>query len=112
MQKCAMTFFSSLLSGWILLGFTSGNATAQPPHPNQPKANVILIIGDGMDDVQISIARNYLKGARGRLTLDALPVRSTVQVLTVDEAGYKRLVDNLEHGAWIDNSTQMVSIML
>ena len=86
MQKCAMTFFSSLLSGWILLGFTSGNATAQPPHPNQPKANVILIIGDGMDDVQISIARNYLKGARGRLTLDALPVRSTVQVLTVDEA--------------------------
>ena len=69
MQKCAITFFSSLLSVWILLGFTSSNATAQPPHPNQPKANVILIIGDGMDDVQISIARNYLKGARGRLTL-------------------------------------------
>ena len=47
--------------------------------------NVILIIGDGMDDQQITIARNYLKGPRGRLLLDTLPVRSSVQVLTVDE---------------------------
>jgi len=47
--------------------------------------NVILIIGDGMDDHQITIARNYLVGARGRLSLDALPVRSVVQVLTVSE---------------------------
>ncbi|CAH0993388.1 Alkaline phosphatase [Sinobacterium norvegicum] len=46
--------------------------------------NVILIIGDGMDDQQISIARNYLVGSQGRLTLDAMPVRSTAQVLTVD----------------------------
>lgn len=27
------------------------------------KRNVILIIGDGMDDQQITIARNHLKGA-------------------------------------------------
>jgi len=45
--------------------------------------NVILIIGDGMDDQQISIARNYLEGARGQLTLDSLPVRSAAHVLTV-----------------------------
>lgn len=92
MKKCAMAFFNSLLSGWMLLGLTSGDATAQPRHPTQPKANLILLIGDGMDDVQISIARNYLKGARGRLTLDTLPVRSTVQVLTVDEADPSRSV--------------------
>jgi alkaline phosphatase len=49
--------------------------------------NVILIIGDGMDDQQITIARNYLKGAHGRLLLDQMPVRSAVQVLTVDETG-------------------------
>lgn len=49
--------------------------------------NVILIIGDGMDDQQITIARNYLKGAGGRLLLDDMPVRSAVQVLTVDENG-------------------------
>jgi alkaline phosphatase len=49
--------------------------------------NVILIIGDGMDDHQISIARNYLKGAEGRLLLDDMSVRSVSQVLTVDETG-------------------------
>ena len=48
--------------------------------------NVVLIIGDGMDDQQITIARNYLKGVTGRLVLDDMPVRSSVQVLTVDNA--------------------------
>ena len=51
-----------------------------------PPPNVILIIGDGMDDQQITIARNYLVGSNGKLTLDGLPVRSTAQVLTVDES--------------------------
>ncbi len=49
--------------------------------------NVILVIGDGMDDVQITIARNYLAGAEGRLVIDELPVRAASQVLTVDEQG-------------------------
>jgi alkaline phosphatase len=49
--------------------------------------NVILIIGDGMDDQQITIARNYLLGAQGRLVIDNMPVRSVAQVLAVDEAG-------------------------
>ena len=47
--------------------------------------NLILIIGDGMDDHQITIARNYLVGAEGRLSLDRLPVRGVAQVLTVAE---------------------------
>ena len=55
--------------------------------PASAARNVILIIGDGMDDQQISIARNYLVGARGKLTLDSMPVRSVSQVLTVSEAG-------------------------
>jgi len=46
--------------------------------------NVILIIGDGMDDHQITMARNYLHGAKGQLELDALPVRAAVQVVTLD----------------------------
>ena len=46
---------------------------------------VILIIGDGMDDAQITIARNYLVGPRGKLSLDHLPVRSSVQVLSVSD---------------------------
>ena len=43
--------------------------------------NVILIIGDGMDDQQITIARNYLKGMEGQLLLDSMPMRGAVQVL-------------------------------
>ena len=49
--------------------------------------NVILIIGDGMDDHQITIARDTLLGANGRLQLDRMPLRSVAQVLTVDETG-------------------------
>ena len=69
-----------LLAG---LGFAGkGVADLHGVHP----PNVILIIGDGMDDQQITIARNYLVGANGRMTVDGLPVRSTAQVLTVDES--------------------------
>lgn len=35
--------------------------------------NVILFIGDGMGDSEITIARNYAVGAAGRLALDTLP---------------------------------------
>ena len=52
--------------------------------------NVILIIGDGMDDSQITIARNYLVGSRSKLLVDKLPLRSAVQVLTVDEENPQR----------------------
>ena len=51
----------------------------------QSNKNVILIIGDGMDDQQITIARNYLKGADGQLLLDSMPIRAAVQVQTVDD---------------------------
>ncbi|MEY3018435.1 MAG: hypothetical protein RL336_1570 [Pseudomonadota bacterium] len=47
--------------------------------------NVILIIGDGMDDQQITIARNYLEGPANKLTIDNMPARGSVAVLTVDE---------------------------
>jgi alkaline phosphatase len=56
---------------------TEGSARSAP--------KVILIIGDGMDQHQITIARNYLVGYAGRLTLDTLPVRSNVQIQTVAE---------------------------
>ncbi|MDH3442245.1 MAG: alkaline phosphatase, partial [Gammaproteobacteria bacterium] len=46
---------------------------------------VILIIGDGMDDQQITIARNYLVGMNGTLNLDGMPYRGMVQVQTVQE---------------------------
>jgi alkaline phosphatase len=56
-------------------------ALAPPPHTRQ----VILIIGDGMDEQQITIARDYLKGATGRLQLDQMPLRSAMQILTTED---------------------------
>ena len=58
-------------------------AQAIPAATEQPR-QVILLIGDGMDDHQITIARNYLAGASGRLLLDELPLRSTSQVITIE----------------------------
>lgn len=55
-----------------------GVATAGP-------RNVILIVGDGMDDHQITIARNYLVGASGKLLLDTMPLRSVAQILTITD---------------------------
>ncbi|MFF0308909.1 alkaline phosphatase [Streptosporangium sp. NPDC004379] len=36
--------------------------------------NVILFVGDGMGDSEITMARNYAKGADGRLNMDMLPL--------------------------------------
>lgn len=58
-----------------------GAATGASVRP--PK--LILIIGDGMDDQQITIARNYLAGNNGRLDLDRLPYRGAVQIQAVAE---------------------------
>jgi alkaline phosphatase len=35
--------------------------------------NVILFLGDGMGDSEITVARNYAKGAAGELAMDTLP---------------------------------------
>jgi alkaline phosphatase len=42
--------------------------------PSKPK-NVILLVGDGMGDSEVSLARYYGKGAQGRLAMDSLPFR-------------------------------------
>ena len=65
-----------------------GGVTAQRPPADAgaaPAPKAILMIGDGMDQTQITIARYYLTGYDGRLTLDTLPVRSSVQTHTVLE---------------------------
>ncbi len=67
--------------------------------PAHAARNVILIIGDGMDDQQVTIARNYLHGAEGRLLLDSMPLRSTSQVLTVDEEGRRIYVADSANSA-------------
>jgi alkaline phosphatase len=69
----------------LLLALAAHDFAAAQERAAAPGPKVILIIGDGMDQNQITIARNYLVGSNGALTLDTMPVRSAVQVQTVDE---------------------------
>ncbi|MBE9537566.1 MAG: alkaline phosphatase, partial [Proteobacteria bacterium] len=76
----------ALLACYALLATGSALTFAQTDSAAVEQArHVILIIGDGMDDQQITIARNYLAGAGGRLLLDDMPLRSTSQVMTIED---------------------------
>ncbi|MEU4242220.1 alkaline phosphatase [Actinoplanes sp. NPDC026619] len=48
--------------------------------------NVILLIGDGMGDSEITIARNYEVGANGRLAMDKLPLTGAYTTYAVQKA--------------------------
>ncbi len=48
--------------------------------------NVILLIGDGMGDSEITIGRNYAKGAAGRLAMDTLPLTGAYTTYAVQKA--------------------------
>ncbi|RJQ67005.1 alkaline phosphatase [Pseudonocardiaceae bacterium YIM PH 21723] len=47
--------------------------------------NVILLIGDGMGDSEITIARNYEKGAAGRLAMDEFPLTGAYTTYSVEK---------------------------
>jgi alkaline phosphatase len=47
--------------------------------------NVLLFIGDGMGDSEITAARNYAVGASGRLAMDALPLTGQYTTYAVQE---------------------------
>ncbi|MCL8012107.1 alkaline phosphatase [Streptomyces sp. AS02] len=49
--------------------------------------NVILLIGDGMGDSEITLARNYTVGAGGRLNMDKFPLTGTYTTYAVHENG-------------------------
>lgn len=78
---CNHPLVATALASVIVLG-----CAAEPPPPADVGApKLILVIGDGMDDQQITIARNYLVGNGGRLTLDELPFRGAALPQTLDE---------------------------
>ncbi len=47
--------------------------------------NVILLLGDGMGDSEITIARNYHVGAAGRLAMDTLPLTGEYTTYSVQK---------------------------
>jgi alkaline phosphatase len=103
MNKTLLTAAASaLLSGATVLagiagparGFVIGRMTAadgdrtaalREALTSGPARNVILFIGDGMGDSEITLARNYAVGASGRLALDALPLTGAYTTYSVQE---------------------------
>lgn len=53
---------------------------------NGQAKNVILLIGDGMGDSEITIARNYAYGAAGKMALDELPMTGAMTTFSVLES--------------------------
>ncbi|MFI1199880.1 alkaline phosphatase (plasmid) [Streptomyces sp. BHT-5-2] len=49
--------------------------------------NVILLIGDGMGDSEITLARDYVVGANGRLNMDAFPLTGSYTTYAVHADG-------------------------
>ena len=47
--------------------------------------NVIMFLGDGMGDSEITIARNYAVGANGRLAMDTLPLTGEYTTYSVQQ---------------------------
>lgn len=47
--------------------------------------NVIMFLGDGMGDSEITIARNYQVGANGRLSMDNLPLTGAYTTYALSE---------------------------
>src|SRR5262245_18225910 len=60
--------------------------------------NVIMFLGDGMGDSEITSARNYQVGANGRLTMDSLPLTGEYTTYALQESN-PALVDYVTDSA-------------
>jgi alkaline phosphatase len=76
----------------LALALSTLSATAVTEPARQKPANVILLIGDGMDQQQLTIARNYLAGSSGMLLMDTLETLAAVRVQTVSVGTPKQFV--------------------
>ena len=74
-----------LLVGFLALAAAPG-ALGGDGNDEARGKNVILLIGDGMGDSEITIARNYEVGAGGRLAMDRLPFTGAMTTYSVNEA--------------------------
>ena len=70
---------------YLLVALSAALTVHAKTAPNNQ--NLILIIGDGFDDQHVTMGRNYLVGMSGKLILDTMPYRASVQVETVSEQG-------------------------
>ena len=86
-------------TGWAATSDLTGNGDARRISGNQtqelrrqldpgPARNVILLVGDGMGDSEITVARNYALGAAGRFAgIDALPLTGQYTTYALEKDG-------------------------
>jgi alkaline phosphatase len=74
--------------GVLLLASLLGNTLADAAKPTGTghAQNIIMLLGDGMGDSEITLARNYHVGANGRLALDMLPYTGEYTTYALQEA--------------------------
>ena len=81
---------STVTSDWHRLDGDKTAAVQKAIVPG-PAKNVILLIGDGMGDSEITIARNYAYGAAGQLPgIDALPLTGQYTTYSIYKDGPQR----------------------
>ncbi|MDJ1134034.1 alkaline phosphatase [Streptomyces iconiensis] len=68
-------------------GATAAGSAAASPASGHKAKNVIVLIGDGMGDSEITLARDYTVGANGRLNMDGFPRTGAYTTYSVDEKG-------------------------
>jgi len=93
----------------IAVGFTSAHVWTRSNREDQVESlrraieggrakNVIMFLGDGMGDSEITIARNYQVGANGRLWMDSLPLTGEYTTYALQE-GDPSLIDYVTDSA-------------
>src|SRR5262249_45432198 len=87
------------LVGGVLIGLVAARGNAPAPRADDADRteavrqavvggtarNILLFIGDGMGDSEITLARNYALGAAGPLAPDTLPLTGAYTTYSVDE---------------------------
>ncbi len=89
-------FTASILTALAVIVFAltpASNQASSDKHltDHLSTLNVILFIGDGMDEHQITMARNYLYGPNTLFAMEQMPTRSSVKVQTLREDNPKLL---------------------
>lgn len=72
------------------VNMTNRTVSVQQAIQNGRAKNVILFLGDGMGDSEITIARNYQVGANGRLSMDSLPITGAYTTYALQESNPDR----------------------
>ena len=87
---CALAVSCAAIGGaWLTASVAADEAdrsdAVRAAIKSGPARNVILFIGDGMGDSEITLARNYEVGAAGRLALDTLPLTGAYTTYSIQE---------------------------